>query len=88
MNILETKVPKIRKIEPVGALELLIVYEDNQKKRFNVAPYLAMRPDIFAPLSDEKLFRRVRTDILGRALIWNKNIDISGYDVWEAGVTV
>jgi len=88
MDILKTKIPKIRKIEPMGALELLVIYEDSQKKKFDVAPYLKMRPDIFAPLSDEKLFKRVRTDILGRALIWNKNIDISGYDVWEAGVTV
>ena len=84
MDIVKTKIPKIIDVRAIGPLELLIVYDDKQKKTFNVAPYIKLFK-AFEPLLDEKTFKQVHTNRLGDALIWNENIDISGYDVWEVG---
>jgi hypothetical protein len=87
MDIRNVKLPKIRKVEPIGPLKLLVTYDNEQKKSFDVSPYLK-RFDVFRALSDEALFKKVHTNYFGDALVWNKSIDICGYDVWELGISV
>jgi len=86
MDIVKTKIPKIIGVKPIGQLSLLVMYENKDMKKFDVKPYLEQF-SAFAPLADERVFNQVRTNGLGTALIWNSEIDISGYDVWEAGIS-
>lgn len=78
-------IPKILKIQPLDDLNLLVTFDNNTVKTFDVKPYLKDF-EAFKPLTNEKLFRQAKVDVGGFGIVWNDDIDIDRYDVWEFGV--
>ena len=75
--------PKVQSVEAAADHALIVGFDNNQTKRYNVSPLL-MR-DMFAPLRDPALFRAARVDRGGYAVIWNSEIDISEHELWTRG---
>jgi hypothetical protein len=52
--------------------------------------YLYCKPplenEVFSPLTDDVLFRRVKTDHGGYGISWNDEIDLSESELWLHGV--
>ncbi|MFM2343883.1 MAG: hypothetical protein RLZZ210_491, partial [Pseudomonadota bacterium] len=45
--------------------------------------------DMFKPLQDNyAFFKQVKVDETGYAVVWNDEIDISEYELWENGITI
>jgi hypothetical protein len=44
---------------------------------------------MFKPLQDNyAFFKQVKVDETGYAVVWNDEIDISEYELWENGITI
>ena len=78
--------PKIKNVKVINANSLLINFNNNVKKIYNINPLL--KKDMFKPLKDPVLFNSVQIDIGGYALVWNENIDISEHELWKNGIEV
>ena len=43
---------------------------------------------MFAPLKNPSFFKDFRIEAGGYGLVWNEDIDISEYELWENGVNL
>jgi hypothetical protein len=43
---------------------------------------------MFYPLKNPAFFRNFIIDSGGYALVWNEDIDISEYELWQNGITI
>ena len=50
--------PRVKSVKPENNYTLLLEFSNGEVKRFDVSPYIGK--GVFAPLSDESFFRRVR----------------------------
>jgi hypothetical protein len=79
--------PKIIKVTPQEDMVLFVEFESGEKKLLDIKPYLKLfKP--FEELKDKAIFNKIKTDNIGRGLIWNSRVDLDGYDAWEFGVNV
>lgn len=78
--------PKIKSASAINNHTLLIEFENNQKKKYNVAPLLSR--EMFSPLKDPVLFKTIQVEQGGYAVAWNNKIDISEYELWCHGEPV
>lgn len=67
-----TDVPAVVAAEPAGGFVLLLTFEDGERRRFDVAPFLpsadGTRGAAFRPLLDPDYFARVRVE--GGTVVW------------------
>ncbi|MBK9215002.1 MAG: DUF2442 domain-containing protein [Chloracidobacterium sp.] len=77
--------PKVHSAVALDDHTLLIEFENKVKKLYDVRPLLAT--EMFAPLRDHAFFRTVRVDRHGYAIVWNSNIDLSEYELWQHGTS-
>jgi hypothetical protein len=75
--------PKIKSAKAVGEYTLEIVFDNQYKKRYNIAPLL--KKEMFAPLKNSFFFKNVRIEQGGYAIFWDQNIDISEHELWING---
>ena len=75
---------KIKNIEPLEDMFLLVEFENGVKKNYDVKQ-LIPQFDIFEDLKYNDLFKRVRIDCGGYAVAWTDEIDISECELWENG---
>jgi len=75
--------PKIKTVNVIDNYILLIEFDNNQKKKYDVAPLL--NKEMFSPLKNPALFKAVKVEIGGYAVTWNNDIDISEYELWRHG---
>lgn len=76
--------PKLKKVEPLGALKLRLFYETGEVKVFDVAPY-ATGP-WFGELKNDAYFRTVRVISGGNGIEWINGQDIAPHELYEQGV--
>jgi len=76
-------VPKIISADPIDNHTLVVLFDNNQRKKYDITPLLDKK--IFSPLKNTALFKSVRVDHGGYALVWNSDIDISEYELWVHG---
>jgi hypothetical protein len=50
-----------------------------------IKPYLKFFKS-FEELKDKEIFKKAKTDNIGRGITWNSRVDLDGYDAWEFGV--
>ena len=62
---------------------LLVEFDNAGKRQYDITPLLSK--DAFAPLKDPDLFKAVRVEQGGYAVIWNSEIDLSEYELWRNG---
>ena len=75
--------PKIKSASAIDNHTLLIKFENNQKRKYDVSPLLNM--EMFSPLKNPVLFKAVQVEQGGYAVAWNNEIDISEYELWRNG---
>jgi hypothetical protein len=77
-------IPKIIKVEPLENMILLVVFEDGTRKLYNMKP-LINKMEIFSELQNKSLFNMVKVDTGGYGIVWNDEIDLSKYEIWNNG---
>ena len=78
------------KIIDVKALDDFILdvdFSDGTKKYYDVKQLFDRFPDMFYPFKDNPaIFKNVKIDCGGCGVSWNKDIDISEFELFENGV--
>jgi len=62
---------------------LLVEFDNAEKRQYDVSPLL--NKEAFAPLKNPVLFKSVKVEQGGYAVIWNNEIDLSEYELWRNG---
>jgi hypothetical protein len=78
--------PRIQSAKAVDDHTLVIEFNNNQKRRYDITPLLER--EMFAPLKNRALFKAVQVEQGGYAIVWNSNIDISEYELWSHGQAI
>jgi hypothetical protein len=76
-------IPKIKSAEAIDNHTLVVVFDNNQKKKYDITPLL--NNEMFSPLRNNALFKSLKVEHGGYAIVWNSNIDISEYELWVHG---
>ena len=77
------KYPKVKSVSAIDGHTLLVEFDNKEKRKYDVTPLLSK--EIFAPLKNPALFKAVKVEQGGYAVIWNSEIDISEYELWKHG---
>ena len=64
--------PRVKEVKPIARYKLLLTFTNNEKKVFDVKPYLSL--GVFKELEDIKVFNSVRAK--DGTVQWNNGIDI------------
>lgn len=75
--------PRIESARAIDNHTLVIEFNNKQRKRYDITPLLERK--MFAPLKNPALFKAVRVEQGGYAVIWDSHIDISEYELWHHG---
>lgn len=75
--------PKVISALAIDHHTLLIEFDNNKKKQYDITPLL--NKEMFSPLKNPALFKTVKVEQGGYAVVWNSEIDISEYELWSHG---
>ncbi|MGZ8190607.1 MAG: type II restriction endonuclease [Methylococcaceae bacterium] len=75
--------PKIKSVKVISEHTLLVEFNNQQKRQYDVKPLFFK--EMFSPLKNADLFKSVKVDVGGYAVVWNEDIDISEYELWRNG---
>ncbi len=78
--------PRVRTVRPQSDKKLLVTFDNGVTKVYDCEPLLDS--DVFAPLLNEALFRRVRVEDHGYAVIWTDEIDLAESELWLNGTPI
>ena len=78
--------PKIKSTLAINNHTLLVEFDNNEKKKYDVTPLLSK--EMFLPLRNPAFFKSVKVEQGGYAVAWNNQIDISEYELWKHGQTM
>ncbi len=73
--------PKVKAVQAMDDYTLVVTFDNKQKKRYDVKPLL--NRDDFDLLNNIVLFRTVKVEQGGYAVVWNNTIDIAEYELWK-----
>ncbi|MDW7678570.1 MAG: DUF2442 domain-containing protein [Bacillota bacterium] len=73
----------ITEVKPLKDYQLLVTFENGEKKIFDMKPYLDK--GIFKELKDESLFRTVK--VCFDSIEWNNKADLDPEVLYEKGVS-
>lgn len=77
------KYPRIISAAAIDNHTLLIEFDNQKKKKYDVKPLL--KKEMFSALKNPAFFRAVKVDQGGYAVVWDSKIDISEYELWIHG---
>ena len=77
------KYPKISSVVAMDNHTLLIEFDNQQKKKYDVKPLL--KKEMFCALKNPAFFKAVTVEQGGYAVVWDNKIDISEYELWIHG---
>lgn len=77
--------PKIHTVHALPRKKLRVTFETGDVRIYDCRPLLKEEP--FKALQDEALFRSVRAEKHGYAVVWNDEIDLSESEIWIHGHT-
>ena len=80
------KYPRVKSVSAIDSHTLLVEFDNKEKRKYDVTPLLSK--EIFAPLKNPALFKAVKVEKGGYAVVWNSDIDISEYELWKHGQPV
>lgn len=78
--------PRIRQAKAIDAITLLVEFDNQVVKQYDVRKLLAN--PAFALLRQPACFKHFTIAEGGYGLVWNEDLDISEYELWQYGVTV
>jgi len=77
------KYPRILSAEAIDNHTLVIEFDNKEKKKYDITPLL--KKEMFSSLKNPALFRAVKVEQGGYAVVWDSNVDISEYELWMNG---
>jgi len=77
----------IKSIKPLENKILEAVFSNGEIKKYDMKN-LIKKYEVFKDLENEELFNKVKVDIGGYGIVWNKDIDLSSEEIWANGTTV
>ncbi len=78
--------PGVKNIEALENYILIATFDNGIKKKYDLKPLLKEKN--FEPLRDKKLFKRVKVDAGGYAIVWNDKTDLAENELWTNGKIV
>jgi hypothetical protein len=78
--------PTVKAVRPLAGKRLLVEFDNGVTKVYDCKPLLGS--EVFEPLGDEAVFRQVRADDHGYAVIWTDKIDLAESELWINGAPV
>ena len=78
---------KVAKVIPLDHLRLLVFFENDVNKIFDVAALMEECPE-FELLRDPALFQLVKVEPGGYGVSWTNELDCSEGELWEKGVEI
>jgi DNA-binding XRE family transcriptional regulator len=79
---------KVRSVEPLGGLKLIVTFQNGIEKEYNVNPLLRKWEACEVLKSVRGLFEMVKVASGGYGIYWNNDIDLSCNELWENGKTL
>lgn len=64
---------------------LMVKFSNSEIQKYNISKLL--EKPMFAMLSNPGFFRNFKIEPGGYALVWNEDIDISEYELWQNGIS-
>ncbi|MCY7385557.1 MAG: DUF2442 domain-containing protein [Microcoleus sp. CAN_BIN18] len=64
---------------------LIVKFTNLEIKKYDISKLL--ENPMFATLSNPGFFRNFKIESGGYALVWNEDIDLSEYELWQNGIT-
>ncbi len=78
--------PRIDAAKVIEDCKLLVKFDNGEIRKYDVSRLL-YNP-MFALLKNPVFFRGFRVEPGGYALVWNEDIDISEYELWQHGTSI
>lgn len=75
--------PKVQSAIAVDNHTLVIEFDNKQKKKYDITPLL--KKEMFSLLKNPAVFKAVKVEQGGYAVVWDNNIDLSEYELWSHG---
>ena len=75
--------PKVKSASAIDDHTLLVEFDNNVKKKYDVNPLLSK--EMFYQLRNPAIFKSVKVEQGGYAVVWNSEIDISEHELWNHG---
>lgn len=80
---------KVKDVNPLDDMILLVEFENNVKKTYDVKRLLNDYPcSVYTELENSYLFNLVHVNCGGYAIAWNEDIDIPEVELWEGGIEI
>lgn len=76
--------PKVVSVMPLPDYEILIEYENGEKRKFDVKPYIS--GEWYGELRDKNVFSSVRP--CGTTVEWEDGQDIAPHELYEMSVAI
>ncbi len=80
------KPPRIVSAQAIDARTLMVKFTNNEIRKYEI--YKLLDNPLFSPLQNYGFFRNFRIESGGYGLVWNDDIDISEYELWQNGVSL
>jgi len=77
--------PKILGVKALRSKKLKVTFQSGDVRIYDCRPLLKEEP--FTALKDEALFRAVKADKHGYAVMWNDELDLAESEIWIHGCT-
>ncbi|MFP4219917.1 MAG: DUF2442 domain-containing protein [Phormidium sp.] len=78
--------PRINTAKVIEDYKLLVEFDNGEIRKYDVSK-LSDNP-MFALFNNPAFFRNFQVEPGGYALVWNEDIDISEYELWQHGTSV
>ena len=80
------KTPRIVSAQAIDDLTLIVKFTNNEFRKYDISQ-LFDKP-IFSLLKNAAFFRNFIIEPGGYGLVWNEEIDISEYELWQNGISI
>jgi hypothetical protein len=81
-----TQYPRIQQVSVKGDRTLRVEFTNHVVKDYDLTPLLFK--SMFAPLRQPAFLKSFTIEPGGYAVVWNDELDLSEYELWQRGVTV
>ncbi|MCL2391553.1 MAG: DUF2442 domain-containing protein [Oscillospiraceae bacterium] len=78
---------KVNAVHPLPDLNLLVVFQNGEQKRYNINPLLDKWEPFQALSTTVGLFEQVKVDIGGYGISWNDEIDLACNELYHNGIS-
>ena len=80
------KSPRIVSAQVIDDFTLIVKFTNNELREYNISKLLD-KP-MFSLLKNPAFFRNFIIESGGYGLVWNDEIDISEYELWQNGISI